>query len=174
MAKARGWRVRLLDPKEHDRTSFSCGVAELDRYLREIAHQDVRRNIARAFVAQPLRSADIAGYYTLSAASFRRSSLPARAARKLPRYPVPASIIGRLAVDQRWQRQGLGEYLLIDALTRLYAVSEVMAVHAVIVDAKDDNAAEFYAQYGFAPLADQALRLFLPMATVRRLVERGD
>ena len=163
-----------IEPSEHDRALFSCGVAELDRYLREFAYQDVHRNIARVFVAQPPRTAVVAGYYTLSAASFRKTSLPANAARKLPRYPVPAASIGRLAVDQRWRRQGLGEYLLMDALARLDAVSEVMAVHAVIVDAKDDDSVGFYARYGFAPFADQHLRLLLPMATVRRLIERNN
>lgn len=164
------WRVELLDAKVHDRTAFACGASELDRYIREQATQDARRDIARVFVALAPASPKVRGFYTLSAASFRKDALPAAQARRLPHYPVPAVLLGRLAVDETVKGQGLGTHLLMDALNRVVLASQALAVHALIVDARDATAAAFYAKYGFLPFTDGARRLFLPMATVRRLV----
>ena len=93
------WPIVPFDSKVHDRTAFSCGAPELDRYIRRFASQDVKRDIARVFVALDRESGAVAGYYGLSAASFRRDTLPADIARRLPHYPVPAVLLDRLAVD---------------------------------------------------------------------------
>jgi GNAT superfamily N-acetyltransferase len=163
------WRVVPLDGAIHDRAAFSCGAPELDRYIREQASQDARRDVARVFVALGADMSDVRGYYSLSAAGFQRDDLPAEQARRLPRYPVPAALIGRLAVDNGAKGMGLGAFLLMDALNRVLLATQALAVHAVIVDARDDMAAAFYRKYGFIPLAGRGLRLFLPMATIRRL-----
>jgi hypothetical protein len=93
----------------HDRHVFSSGAVALDRYLQMQANQDMRRHIANCFVASPVQSNVMAGYYTLSAASIPVADLPEKQTRKLPRYPVlPAAVIGRLAVDKRYQGQNLG------------------------------------------------------------------
>jgi GNAT superfamily N-acetyltransferase len=165
-----GWHIAPLDGKRHDRSSFSCGAAELDQYIREFASQDVRRDVARVFVALDQDTAAITGYYSLSATSFQRETLPADQARRLPRYPVPAALLGRLAVDEKYKGRGLGAYLLMDALTRICLATEVLAVQALIVDARDDSAAAFYRKYGFRDFVDDRRRLFLPMATIRKLV----
>ena len=151
---------------EHDRSAFSCGEPALDDYLRRRATQDIRRQVARAFVALDLAPGAIAGYYTLSAASFAREQLPEAVARRLPRYPVPAAILGRLAVDQRYQGRGLGELMLADAIKRVLRASDTLAVHAIIVDAKNDRAKAFYERYGFVAFVDAPNRLYLPLDTV--------
>jgi ribosomal protein S18 acetylase RimI-like enzyme len=154
----------------HDRQAFSSGAVALDRYLQMQANQDIRRHIANCFVASPAQSSVVAGYYTLSAASIPVTGLPAEQARKLPRYPVlPAALIGRLAVDRSFQGRQLGAALLFDAIAR--AIRADAAVFALVVDAIDEAAARFYRHHGFQEFSGRALRLFLPVATVRRVVE---
>ena len=98
--------------RRHDRSRFDCGSKPLDRYIRQQASQDVRRRVARVFVAIPERSVEVAGFYTLSAGSLERTALPPEEAGRLPRYPVPVALIGRLAVGRRWSGRGLGAALL--------------------------------------------------------------
>ena len=129
----------------------------------------MRRRVAVAFVATP-DGKTIAGYYTLSQYSVELGVLPEEIAGKLPRYPlVPATLIGRLAVSAAFRGRGIGEMLLMDALSRCLYGSREVASAAVIVDAKDDGAVAFYRKYGFLELPKIAMRLFLPMATVEAL-----
>ena len=110
------------------------------------------------------------GYYTLSAAGVKLTEFPVDITRKLPRYPlVPATLLGRLAVDQTYQRRGYGRFLLADALFR--AVRSEIASFAIIVDAKDDAARRFYERESFLPFADQPLRLFRSMVDIAKLYE---
>lgn len=148
----------------HDRSHFECGSAALDRYVRELVTQDIRRRVAACFVM--LDDDVVAGYYTLSAASVALADLPPAIARKLPRYPsIPAVRMGRLAVDMKYRGRRLGAALLVNALQRA-AKSEIPAV-AMVVDAKDETAAAFYRHFGFMQLADNPLALFLPLASVK-------
>lgn len=159
--------VAALDPAA-DRLRFRCGVAALDRYFASQAGQDVRRRVAACFVATD-SAGRIAGVYTLAAASVGLADLPDSTAKKLPRYPaVPAVRLGRLAVDTNFRGQGLGAALLADALRR--AANSEIAAYALIVDAKDSEAAEFYAYHGFMAIPTQPLLLFLPLATVKTLL----
>lgn len=166
------WQVAPLDSKVHNRAAFSCGSPELDRYIREHASQDVKRDVARVFVALQAGTLTVRGYYSLSATSFQREDLPLDQAKRLPRYPVPAALLGRLAVDGSAKGQGLGAFLLMDALNRILLATQTLAVHALIVDAKDNVAAAFYRKYGFIDFAGNERRLFLPMATIKKLIER--
>lgn len=112
----------------------------------------------------------IGGYYTLSATSVKLTEFPVDITRKLPRYPlVPATLLGRLAVDQNYQGRGYGRFLLADALFR--AVRSEIASFAIIVDAKDEAARRFYERESFLPLPEQPLKLFRPMADIRRLFD---
>lgn len=163
------WQIAPFDSKAQDRAAFSCGAPELDRYIREHASQDVKRDVARVFVALQGEHPKVCGYYSLSATSFQRESLPAEQAKRLPRYPVPAALLGRLAVDNSMKGKGLGAFLLMDALNRILLATQTLAVHALIVDAKDDAAAAFYRKYGFIPFTGEVRRLFLPMAAIRAL-----
>jgi GNAT superfamily N-acetyltransferase len=148
---------------EHNRAAFCSESAPLDRYFQQQVTQDVRRRVAACYVAL---AADgrIAGYYTLAAASVLLHELPLAVLKKLPRYPtVPAIRMGRLAVDQRFKGLGLGGALLADALTR--AAHSEIAAYAMVVDAKDKKAADFYQHHGFIPFPNSPLTLFLPLAT---------
>ena len=153
----------------HDRASFSCGEPSLDRYIRRQASQDARRRVARVFVASGEPPTRVAGYYTLSAASFERDDLPAEVARRLPHYPVPAAVIGRLAVDLRSQGSGIGEVLLLDAIHRIVRAGDTIGVYAVVVDALHERAGAFYERYGFLPFPSRPLRLYLSLRTFEQL-----
>ncbi len=159
-------RVEALGPL-HDRSSFASGAEPLDRYLRSQAGQDARKNMAAPFVLV-LPHGAIGGYYTLSATGVKLAEFPADVTRKLPRYPlVPATLLGRLAIDQNYQGRGYGRFLLADALFR--AVRSEIASFAVVVDAKDETARRFYERESFLPFPDQPLRLFRPMFDIREL-----
>ena len=155
----------IIEPlgTRHDRAAFSCGLPELDRYLARQASQDVRRRIARVFVCTAGETDAVLGFYTLSALSIDLASLPDQLSRKLPRHPVPCALIGRLAVDRSAQGRGLGRMLLADAIKRTVAAGQTVAMHVLIVDAANDHAKRFYQTFGFAPLTDDPMRLFLPL-----------
>ncbi len=152
-----------------DRAGFDCGVEPLDRYFRTQVSQDIKRRVSACFVVCDA-GGRIAGYYTLASASVLLSDLPEALAKKLPRSPsVPAVRMGRLAVDQAFKGMGLGAALLADALRR--AATAEIAAYALVVDAKDEGAARFYARHGFIALPEQPLFLFLPLATVKSLID---
>jgi GNAT superfamily N-acetyltransferase len=156
--------------KGHDRGSFACGSEPVDRYLQRQARQDAEKRVAAPFVLVEPPSNHVLGYYTLSASIITPDALPADLAKKLPRYPaLPVTLLGRLAVDQSLRGKGLGEFLLMDALHRSLEAAAEIAAMAVIVDAKDKEAAAFYECFGFIPLQRQPARLFLPMRTVAAL-----
>jgi predicted GNAT family N-acyltransferase len=169
-ADADTFLVEPLTPQHH-RDQFDCGVEALNRYLRTQARQEMDRDVAVAYVLCPTRRpSSIAGYYTLSSTAVRLADVPETTRKRLPRYPlVPATLLGRLAVDQTDRGHGLGERLLIDALQRSLIASRSVASVAVIVDAKDSSGATFYARYGFIAFPDEPLRLFLPMKTIAAL-----
>jgi predicted N-acetyltransferase YhbS len=158
--------------KQHDRKSFDCGENSLNQYLHRYASQDIRRRVNRVFVASPPDAPQqLIGYYSLSAGSLDATALPEAFRRRLPKYPVPVVLLGRLAVAESRQGMGLGSILLADALQRIAQAIQVMAVYAVVVDALNDQAAEFYRQFGFISLPSQPLKLFLPMESVATLVD---
>ncbi len=159
--------VVALDPGA-DRSGFECGVEQLDRYFKTQVNQDIKRRVTACFTALDANGR-VAGYYTLASASILLTDLPENLAKKLPRYPnVPAVRMGRLAVDQSYKGKGLGAALLADALRR--AATAEIAAYAFVVDAKDESAADFYAHHGFRATAENPLFLYLPLATVKDLV----
>jgi len=161
-------RVEALGP-QHDRAGFESGAEPLDRYFHVQAGQDARKNMAAPFVLV-LPDGATGGYYTLSATAMKLAEFPAQTVRKLPRYPlVPATLLGRLAIDRRHQGKGYGRFLLADALFR--SVRSEIASFAVIVDAKDENARRFYERESFLPFPDQPMKLFRPMAEIAKLFE---
>jgi len=114
----------------------------------------------------------VRGYYTIASGAVPFLNLPAPSARKLPRHPVPVILLARLAVDHSAQGQTLGESLLLDALGRSLTLAEALGIHAVEVDAIDQQAKAFYQKYGFQPLLDAELHLYLPVATIRDAFDR--
>ncbi|OHV83349.1 GNAT family N-acetyltransferase [Ensifer sp. LCM 4579] len=159
-------RVEVLGA-QHERSGFESGVETLDRYFRTQAGQDARKKMAAPFNLV-LQDGSIAGFYTLSSTAIKLPELPETVVRKLPRYPlIPATLLGRLAVDRRYQGKGYGRFLLADALYR--AVHSEIASFAVIVDAKDESAKRFYERESFLPFPDQPLKLFRPMSDIEAL-----
>ena len=156
--------------KCHERASFTCGKPPLDDFIRARVSQYEKRRLGKTFVAVPPDEPRVIGYYTLAAGAIDFERLPADAARKLPKHPVPVVLLARLAVDQSVQSKRLGEGLLLDALQRSLDLSAGLGVHAVEVDALDDAAARFYCKYGFTPLRDNPLHLYLPIATVEQVL----
>jgi GNAT superfamily N-acetyltransferase len=159
---------------QHDRPSFSCESEALERYLKQQASQDIRKDLSVAYVLVP--SGDrrrIAGYYTLCSDTILIDDLPAELVSKLRlrHYrSIPATLIGRLARDLTFKGQGVGELLLSNALRLAWEVSQTVASWAVTVDAKDDKARKFYQDFGFTSFADTQRPLYLPMKTVERLI----
>lgn len=155
--------------KKHDRESFTSGEPALDDWFRKRALQDVKRNISRVFVA--IDDDGVAGFYSLSAFTIALAGVPAELAHKLPRYDAfPAALIGRLARAERVRGQGVGELLLADAIKRVLAVDESMAIFAIVVDSKNESATKFYGSFGFSLFPDTPRRLFLLTATARAAI----
>ena len=156
--------------KAHDRESFSCGNEVLDRYLKMQARQDMQRNLAQVVVLLDEDPKTIKGYYSLSAGSLTLSELPNELQRKLPRYPkIPITLLGRLAVDSRFQGQKIGALLLIDALAKALRHSQEISSMAVVVDAIDESAVAFYQKFHFLNLPETPHTLFLEMAAIKKL-----
>lgn len=149
---------------------FSCGNDDLDRYLRTHITQDLRRNVAKAFVVIEVATGALAGYYTLSTASVRLDDLPPDTFRRLPRYPdLPAVLIGRLAIDRRYQGQGLGGALLFDVYKRTKRIFAEAALLGIVVDATNDDARSFYEKHRFQRSSVNPYRLILPIGTILQL-----
>jgi GNAT superfamily N-acetyltransferase len=160
------WRIERLE-RGHDRAGFSCGKPPLDQFIQRLVGQYEKRNLGRTYVAVRPGEMRVIGYYTLASGSIAFQKLPEPTARKLPRHPAPVILLARLAVDLSAQGRGLGAALLIDALSRCLTIADKVGVHEVEVDAIDERASDFYARFGFSPLPDDALHLFLPTATIR-------
>ncbi len=161
------FRIELLQPT-HDRSGFVCGVAALERYFREQVSQDVRRRTTVCYVALEIDTGAVAGFYTLAAASVPLQDIPVTLSKKLPRYPaVPVARLGRLAVASDQQGRKLGAALLWDAAIR--AQRSEIAVFALVVDAKDDAAEDFYKHHGFLPFENVPRQLVLPLATLAQV-----
>jgi GNAT superfamily N-acetyltransferase len=148
---------------QHDRSGFSCGSAPLDHFFERQVSQDIRRRITACYVAVCNVSNQIAGFYTLFAAQISVTQLLDCFKKNFPRYPsVPTVRIGRLAIDMKFQGQGLGSTLLINAIYR--SIRADIAAYAVIVDAKNEGAIAFYRHHGFLDLNAQERTLFAPLA----------
>ncbi len=158
--------------KHHDRARFKCGQADLDAWFQQRAGQDERRNVARVFVAVD-DDLGVVGFYSLGAFTLVLDDLPADVARKMPRYDaIPAALIGRLARDERVRGQGIGDLLLADAVMRILGAGRMLAVFAIVVDAKDERAAGFYRAFGFRPFPSRPDRLFLLTSSAAVALER--
>lgn len=160
------WREAPIS-KSHDREAFDCGEAELNQFLQRHARQSNERGGAKTFIASPFGDTSrVLGYYSLSPASIDYARTPALARKGLARYDVPVFRLGRLAVDRTMQGQGLGGQLLLAAGRRcIHAATEVGGV-ALLIDAKNDRVAAWYAGYGALPLLDAPRSLVLPLDTI--------
>jgi ribosomal protein S18 acetylase RimI-like enzyme len=164
-----------LNTSIHDRKDFDCGVAELNLYLQKHAKQNAAKNISRVFVLSETNNpSQIIGYYTLTASSVEASTFPDNVKKKLPKYPIPVALIGRLAVDKRYKGLGYGKDLLINALYNSLIASKAMAVYAVIVDAKDDKAIAFYEKFEFKSFPLNKYKMYIPLDFVSDLFSQSN
>jgi len=164
--------IQPLDSSKHDRQAFACGVEALDAYLKTQATQDVSRGLSSVYVATP-DSKTIAGYYSLSQYGIQCADLPENYARKFPsKMKLPATLLGRLATSINFRGQGVGEYLLIEAIAQFCVIAEQIASTMLVVDAKNENATGFYARYGFVAITEpHSGRMFLPRKNAIKVVQ---
>lgn len=158
--------------KRHDREAFDCGDAALNDFLRRHARQTHDQGGAKTFLA--MRNDDttrVMGFYSLSPASVEFSRVPKVVKRGLARHDMLVFRLSRLAVDQSMQRKGLGGQLLLSAGRRCLRVSQEVGGVALLIDAKNEGVAHWYARYGALPLLDTPLSLLLPMPTIRTVLE---
>jgi len=165
--------TRGIEP-EDTKQGFSCGVHALDDYFARHALVNDARGVGRTYVLRRVADHDeslpaVLGFYTLSMASAESAHVARVIGRKLPAYPMPVAMIGRLAVDRRAQRRRVGERLLLDALRRVFDASRILGCTGVLVDAKDEDAEGFYVKYDFSTVTAGAWprRMFLPIGTLR-------
>jgi predicted N-acetyltransferase YhbS len=161
------WHIEPM-ADEHERGAFSCGKAPLDAFIQTKAGQYARRDMGRTFVAVRPGERAVVGYYTVAASAVEFVHVPPSLGKKLPKHPVPAILLGRLAVDQSVHGKGLGGELLIDATNRAMKIADELGVFGVHTHAIDDEAKAFYAHFGFVPLLDDDRHMLLPMATIRK------
>lgn len=160
--------IELLN-KKHNREDFDCGKELLTNYFINQASQDIKRKLAVCFVLS-LEANLVQGYYTLSNNGIPLSSFPEHIQKKFPKSysSIPTTLLGRLAIDKRYQGQGIGKILLIDALKRCYEISHKIGSFAVVVDPIDDEAEKFYEKYDFIKLPDSK-RMFIATKTLQEL-----
>jgi len=156
----------------HKKIEFSCGKEMLDNYIHKQANQDVKRKLSACFVVIDKSRNLIKGYYTLSNNSISQEFIPVHIQEKLPESyeTIPTTLLGRLAIDHRFQGQGAGKLLLMDALKRSYDTSKTIDSFAVVIHPIDQDAENFYDKYGFIKLPDSG-KMFLPMKTIKQLFE---
>lgn len=155
------------------RSQFDCGTPALNSYLAETASQHEARNITRSFCAET--DGALSGYYALTNASVDVGALPPDVIKKykLPTHLLPVVRLARLAVDNRFQGQGIGQTLLVDAMARVIRVAELSGCMGLTVDAKDDKAAGYYEGFGFRQAPENGLLLFMPLPEIRELLQQG-
>ncbi|MBB3121628.1 GNAT family N-acetyltransferase [Pseudoduganella violacea] len=158
--------VRALD-KAHDVKNFDCGSEALNVWLCETASQHIQKMLSRTYVLIDEDAPEIIlGFYTVAIRAMTPvGDLPAAMQRRLPR-DVPGFTLGRLAVSREAQGQGWGEYLLAHAMRRIREAAESVGGTFMFVDAKDAEAAAFYAKYDFSPMPSNPLRLLKPIAEI--------
>lgn len=158
-----------LDP-EHDVQTFDCGIDSLNQWIRRQAFKNQGSGASRTFVV--CEDGKVIGYYALATGSVARQSTPGKIRRAMP-DPIPVIVLGRLAIDRRKQRRGIGSALLRDALLRTYNVSTEIGVRALLVHALSEEAKGFYLRHGFQESPIEPLTLMLNIESVRASLEKG-
>jgi GNAT superfamily N-acetyltransferase len=154
--------------RTHNRRGFDCGSLDLNQYLQNTARQQSEKGISRTFVlVEDDNPSEVLGFFTLTACEILVEKLPLRFAKK---YPMRASAakLARLAVARPCQKRGHGTFMMLNAMERVLLIAEHMGIIGFFVDAKDEVAAGYYRHFGFIPLPDNPLELFIPIATIRK------
>lgn len=163
-------KVELLS-NLHNRADFDCGNDELNAYLKQIARQHNDKGLSRTFVLIEDKQPDfILGFFTLTICEIDKQIFPLSVAKKYPKF-IPAGKLARLAISKFYQKQGYGKLLMLHAMQHFLNVSQSVGIIGVFVDAKDQQACQYYEQYGFVALPDNSLQLFLPLETLKQSFE---
>ena len=154
---------QLINSDLHDREAFDCGTPQLDSYIKTLAVQHSVKGVSKVYVlVDSDQPSTVIGFYTLSAAQLDVVELSPTAAKKMPRQPVPCFRMGRLALHRTYQGKGLGQRLLGLAVDRCISARKYIAAYALLVDAKDEAARDFYQHYGFTSCSQSPMTLYLP------------
>jgi len=164
--------VGSLDKAVHDRSAFDCGEPALNDFLRTKAAKHQSQRVSRTFVlADDTEPRRILGYYSLCNCHIGRKDLTEQEAKALPKHPIPAVMLARLAVDLARQGRHYGRLLLMDAIKRCVLVSLQSGVYALVVDGKNEAAKRFYERFGFREIPNRPMTLYLPLATGLKAVQ---
>jgi len=170
------FKIQSFDPKIHDRTAFSCGVPQIDNYLKLTAKKGSKADVVRIWVVVNEKGS-IVGFYGINMHAVDANEMPDIYAKKAMKHgTLPVAFIAMIGVDKKQQGVGIGSALVADALNRIGRVSEEIGTCAVVLDVFDEGdekvvarRKKYYQEFGFTPLPDQPLRLFMPIQTVRAL-----
>lgn len=171
--------IEPFDPERHERSGFSCGVEQVDNFFRKTANKLSKADNLRVYVMRSPDGEELIGFYALNAHSVDYRMLPGKYARTRPGHgSIPAAFISMIGVDKRFAGRGYGGDLLADALKRIAAIANQIGIAVVMLDVLDcgnpklvERRKTLYMSYGFQPLPSNALRLFLPVATIRALLD---
>lgn len=171
------FEIQPFDPKVHDRAAFSCGVPQIDNYLKLTAKKGSKADVVRVWVVIDANN-QIVGFYGINMHAVDVKEMPPPYAKKAMKHGIlPAAFIAMIGVDENQQGNGIGSALVADALSRIARASEDIGTCVVMLDVFDDGddtavamRKSYYESFGFISLPDQPLRLFMPVATVRQLV----
>jgi predicted GNAT family N-acyltransferase len=165
-------KISLLNSQTHIRSHFCCGEESLDTYIRKQASQDLKKRVSTVFVLTDDPEMNVLAYYTLSSYTVDVAALEESFAKRLPRYPtLPATLLGRLAVDNDQKGKRFGELLLIDALKKSLDTAMQVASLAVIAEALDERALNFYIKYGFKQFGQEPMKLYFLMKSIEELCQ---
>jgi GNAT superfamily N-acetyltransferase len=162
----------VLLTEDHNVSSFDCGIEALNTFLQSHALQNQRNNSARTFVSTRTGTAEVVGFYSLSAASVDFEQTPERIRKGLARHEVPLVLLARLAVGESCKGQGLGASLLQDAFLRFMNVQEVIGARALLAHAKDASAKAFYEKWGFVSTEGLPLHLYILTKNIKAVLTR--
>ena len=153
---------------DHPVEDFDCGRVELNRYLQRFAWQNQQAGAAQTYVG--VVGEVLVGYYSLAVGHAALEDAPERLKKGLAKHPIPIMLLARLAVDRRWQGQGVGSALLRDATQRTLQAADIAGIRAFAVHAKDDEARGFYDHFDFVPSPTDPMHLFVLLKDVRRII----
>ncbi len=155
--------------RSHNRAGFDCGLQELNLFIHNLAHQNLKKGLSRTFVLTSDNvPEEILSFYTLSVFEVSAQKLPQKFSKKY-KGSLPAVKIARLAVANALQYRGFGKHMIIDAVRRAIAISKHVGIVGLFVDAKNEDVKRYYLKFGFIPLPDHGLELFLPLKTLQQM-----
>lgn len=160
-------RIEKLQPL-HAVEAFDCSNQDLNRFLQKYALQNQSSGASTTYVG--LADQTVIGYYSLAVVSVEYEQAPARVTKGLAHHPIPVMLLARLAVDQQWQRKGVGAGLLKDAMLRTLQAADIVGIRALLVHAKDHHATLFYQHFDFIPSPSDPLHLLMLLKDVRKIV----